>query len=85
MSDENSSTGYLVDAILPHDPEQVFSNLLRTLRSRSPIFKDITHILDTTCGQSFIVNGSLLRRRLLHLGDVKFVHLPSSDSCHLVS
>lgn len=79
------STGYLVDAILPCDPEQVFSDLLRTLRSQSPIFRDITHILDSSCCQSFIVNGPLLRRRLLHLGDVEFVHLPNSDSCHLVS
>jgi len=72
-----------VDIILPSDPIQVFSGLLQTLRSKSRLFQDIIYISDLTCCQSFFVNGPLLCHRLLHLEDVKFVHLPSSDTCHL--
>ncbi|KAK2465316.1 hypothetical protein APHAL10511_002670 [Amanita phalloides] len=77
-------TGCLVDAIFPSDPIADFSNLLRILRPMFPLFGNVMHILDPIGNQSFFVNVPLLRRRLLHLEEIKFVFLPTSESYHLL-
>ncbi|KAM6494320.1 hypothetical protein JOM56_010681 [Amanita muscaria] len=77
-------SGYLVDVLLPDDPVSVFTNLLQILRRESPIFKDTFHIFDPISHQSFLVNATLLRRRLACLTEIQFISLPSCDSCQLL-
>ncbi|KAG1715731.1 hypothetical protein ID866_1447, partial [Astraeus odoratus] len=70
---------YLVDVIAPPDPVHTLSSLLRTLRDKDPIFRDVVLWSDSTHMQSFFINTKLLEDKLVNLGEgIAFIHLDES-------
>ncbi|KAH0832115.1 hypothetical protein J3R83DRAFT_13024 [Lanmaoa asiatica] len=86
LGDGADSTGYLVDAVCPPTPMQIFTTLLKALRGKNTVFKHVMIWHHTPTMQSFLVHVPLLQEKITALlggaGECVFVKL---DRCFSVT
>jgi len=66
---------WLVDIVVVQDPEQVYADLLRTLRQKHSVFNGVEHLFEPSSEQSFFANTERCQFVSASATDVLFVLL----------
>ncbi|KAJ6477404.1 hypothetical protein C8R47DRAFT_1323368 [Mycena vitilis] len=66
---------WLVDVVVVADAEKVYTDLLRILRQKHPVFDGVQHLWESSSEQSFFVNSALRQKSESTVNHVAFVLL----------